>query len=45
MATGVPGALSMLFNVLPDVIGEVSGLDRLTEQQRASYKTLFDKAY
>ncbi|NMG22591.1 Eco47II family restriction endonuclease [Brasilonema bromeliae] len=45
MATGVPGALSMLFNVLPDVIGEVSGLDRLSEQQRASYKTLFDRAY
>jgi hypothetical protein len=35
----------MLFNVLPDVIGEVSGLDRLSEQQQASYRTIFDRAY
>ncbi|MBW4593573.1 MAG: Eco47II family restriction endonuclease [Brasilonema angustatum HA4187-MV1] len=45
LATGVPGALSMLFDVLPDVICEVSELDRLSKQQLASYRSIFDRAY
>lgn len=45
LATSVPGALSMLFNVLPDVISDVSGLNRLTEQQKATFRSLFDRAY
>ncbi len=45
LATGTAGALSMLFNILPDVISEVSGLKALDERQKATFRSLFDKAY
>ncbi len=45
LATGTSGALSMLFNVLPDVISEVSGLKALNKQQKATFRILFDRAY
>ena len=45
LATGESEALSRLFDVLPDVIADVSGLDRLSEEQRASFRSLFDRAY
>ncbi|MES1023613.1 Eco47II family restriction endonuclease [Gloeocapsa sp. BRSZ] len=45
LATGTSGALSMLFNVLPDVISEVSGIKALDERQKATFRSLFDKAY
>ncbi|MBD2537563.1 Eco47II family restriction endonuclease [Coleofasciculus sp. FACHB-SPT36] len=45
LATGEPKALSMLFDILPDVISDVSGLDKLSEQQKTSFRSLFDKAY
>ncbi|MBW4574433.1 MAG: Eco47II family restriction endonuclease [Aphanothece sp. CMT-3BRIN-NPC111] len=45
LATGQSGALSMLFDVLPDVISEVSGLDKLSKQQQESFRSLFDRAY
>jgi hypothetical protein len=45
LATGEPRALSMLFDVLPDVISDVSELDKLSEQQKVSFRSLFDRAY
>jgi hypothetical protein len=45
LATGEPRALSMLFDVLPDVISDVSGLDKLSEQHKVSFRSLFDRAY
>lgn len=45
LATGVPGSLSMLFDVLPDVISEVTGIDRFTEEQKTQFRRLFDRAY
>jgi Eco47II restriction endonuclease len=45
LATGIPGSLSMLFDVLPDVISEVSGLERLSEEEQTTFRTLFDRAY
>jgi hypothetical protein len=45
LATGEPRALSMLFDVLPDVISDVSGLDKLSEEQKVSFRSLFDRAY
>jgi hypothetical protein len=45
LATNVPGALSMLFDVLPDVISDVSGLDRLSQEKQSSFRSLFDRAY
>lgn len=41
LATGEPEALSMLFNILPDVISEVSGLDKLSQQKQASFRSLW----
>jgi len=45
LATGEPKALSMLFDVLPDAISDVSGSKKLSEQQKATFRSLFDKAY
>ncbi|MBD2304324.1 Eco47II family restriction endonuclease [Chroococcidiopsis sp. FACHB-1243] len=45
LVTGVPEAISMLFNVLPDVISDVSELKTLDRQQKASFRSLFDRAY
>ena len=45
IATGVPGSLSMLFDVLPDVLSKVAGVNQLTKQEKASFRTLFDRAY
>jgi hypothetical protein len=45
LATCESGALSMLFDILPDVISDVSELDTLSEQQKASFRSLFDRAY
>lgn len=45
LATGEQEALSMLFDVLPDVISDVSGLNKLSEQQKISFRSLFDRAF
>lgn len=45
LATGVPGAISMLFNVLPNVISEVSEVNKFSEEKKESFRNLFDKAY
>ena len=45
LATGIPGSLSMLFNVLPDVISEVTELNNFSEQQKTDFRSLFDRAY
>ncbi len=45
LATGEPRALSMLFDVLPEVISDVAELEKLSEQQKATFRSLFDRAY
>ncbi len=45
LATEVPEALSMLFNILPDVISEVAGVKNFNEQHKADFRSLFDRAY
>lgn len=45
LATGEPRALSMLFDVLPGVISDVAQLEKLSEQQKATFRSLFDRAY
>jgi hypothetical protein len=45
LATGIPASLSMLFDVLPDVISEVTGLNNFSELQKACFRSLFDRAY
>ncbi|NES19865.1 MAG: Eco47II family restriction endonuclease [Symploca sp. SIO3E6] len=45
LATGEPQALRMLFDVLPDVIANVSGSTKLNDKQQASFRTLFERAY
>jgi hypothetical protein len=45
LATNVPGSLSMLFDVLPDVISEVTEVNTFSEEKKASFRTLFDRAY
>lgn len=45
LATGVSEALSMLFDILPDVISEVAGVSNFSEQQKADFRSLFDRAY
>jgi len=45
LTTGESEALSMLFDVLPDVISKVAGVNKLSEQQQAYFRTLFNRAY
>jgi hypothetical protein len=45
MATGIPGALSMLFDILPDVISNITGVEPLSQVEKTSFRTLFDRAY
>ncbi len=45
LATGYSGALSMLFDVLPEVISDVSQVKKLSQEQQASFRTLFDRSY
>ena len=45
MATGIPGALNMLFDVLPKVISKVAGVNQLSPEEKNRFKSLFDRAY
>lgn len=45
LATGIPGSISMLFDVLPDIISDISEISKLNQQQKATFRTLFDRAY
>lgn len=45
MARGVSGALSMLFDVLPDVISKVVGVSQLSQTERTNFRDLFTRAY
>lgn len=45
LASGIPGALSMLFDILPDAISKVAGVNQLTPAEKERFRTLFDRAY
>ncbi|MEM6752639.1 MAG: Eco47II family restriction endonuclease [Cyanobacteria bacterium P01_C01_bin.38] len=45
MATGVSGALSMLFEVLPDVITKVAAVNQLSQAEKTRFRDLFSRAY
>lgn len=45
LASGVPEALSMLFDILPDAISKVAGVKQLTQAEKERFRTLFDRAY
>ena len=45
LASGVPGALSMLFDVLPEAISKIAGVNQFTQAEKERFRTLFDRAY
>lgn len=45
MATGMPGALSMLFDILPNAISKVAGVNQLSIDEKNRFKSLFNRAY
>ena len=45
MATGTSGALSMLFDVLPDIITKVGAISKLSQEEKIRFKDLFKRAY
>lgn len=45
MATGISGALTMLFDVLPDVIAKVGAISKLSQEEKTRFKDLFNRAY
>jgi hypothetical protein len=45
VATSVKGALSMLFDVLPEVIAKVASVNKLSPPEKHQFRTLFDRAY
>ncbi len=45
MDTGIPGALSMLFDILPEVISKITGVEPLSQVEKTNFRTLFDRAY
>lgn len=45
LATGIPDALEQLINVLPQVINDLLGAEKLSREEIAFIKEYFDKAY
>lgn len=45
MATGIPGSLSMLFEILPNVISKVADVNQLSQDEKNKFRELFDRAY
>lgn len=45
LATDTENSLSMLFEVLPKVISDITNLPELSTEQKALFKTLFERAF
>lgn len=45
LVTGQQGAISMLFDILPDVISNLVDVNKFTKKQKEDFRNLFDRAY